>query len=76
MQHSRPEDALPKKRLASVKPKKAKAERQRRHQPTEDNASIRTARRAYEIYLERMSRGPLDDWLEAEREIANHEPAD
>lgn len=75
MQHSRPGDALPKKRSASVKPKKAEVERQRRRQPTEDDASIRITHRAYEIYMERMSRGPLDGWLEAEREIASHEPA-
>jgi len=76
MQHSRPEDALLKKRPASVKPNKAEVERQLRGQPTEDNAAIRMARRAYEIYRERISRGPLDDWLEAEREIASHEPAE
>jgi len=34
------------------------------------------AHRAYEIYMERISRGPLDDWLEAEREIASHKPAE
>ena len=76
MQHSRPGDARPRKRSASVKRKKAEVERQRRRQPTEDNASIRMAHRAYETYMERMSRGPLDDWLEAEREIASHEPAE
>jgi hypothetical protein len=75
MQHSRPGDALPKKRPASVKRKKAEVERPLRRQPTEDNPSIRMAHRAYEIYMERMSRGPLDDWLEAEREMASHEPA-
>ena len=75
MQHSRPGDALPKKRPTSVKPKKAEVKRSLRWQPTEDNVSIRMAHRAYEIYLERMSRGPLDDWLQAEREIASHEPS-
>ena len=75
MQHSRPADALPKKCPTSVKPNKSEMEKQLRGQPTEDNA-IRMARRAYEIYRERISRGPLDDWLEAEREIASHEPAE
>jgi hypothetical protein len=38
--------------------------------------SGRIAQRAYEIYLERTSRGPLDDWLEAEREIVRHEASE
>jgi len=75
MQHSMPGDA-PRKRPTSVKPKKAELEKQLRGQPTEDNASIRMAHRAYEIYMERISRGPLDDWLEAEREIASDKPAE
>lgn len=75
MQHSRSGDAPPKKRLA-VKPKKAEVEKKPCRQPTEDNTSLRMAHRAYEIYMERISRGPLDDWLEAEREIASHEPAE
>jgi hypothetical protein len=42
MKHSRPGDALPKKRPASVK-KKAEVEKQPRRQPTEDTTSIRIA---------------------------------
>ena len=75
MQHPMPGDS-PKKRPTSVKPKKTELEKQLSGQPTEDNASIRMAHRAYEIYMERISRGPLDDWLEAEREIASHKPAE
>ena len=43
---------------------------------TDVPVSDRIAHRAYQIYLERISRGPLDDWVEAEREIARHEPSE
>ena len=75
MKPSRPENAAPRKRHASVKPKQAEAEQQPRRQPSE-NMSILVAHRAYEIYMQRIFRGPLDDWFEAEREIASHEPAE
>lgn len=42
-------------------------------QPAFDDLNGRISRRAYEIYVQRTSRGPLDDWLDAEREILNHE---
>lgn len=65
----------PKKRRPSAKPEKGQVgQKQRRRPQTEDNASVRIAHRAYEIYMERISRGPLNDWLEAEREILSHEP--
>ena len=73
MKQSSPEAGAPKKGYASAKSKKAEVEKQPRRQPTEDT-TIRIAHRAYEIYMERISRGPLNDWLEAEREIASHEP--
>ncbi|WP_447980639.1 hypothetical protein [Candidatus Nitrospira bockiana] len=34
-----------------------------------EELEVLIARRAYEIYEYRTTRGPLDDWLEAEREI-------
>ena len=74
MEQSSPEAGAPKKGHASVKYKKAEVEKHPRRQPIEDNTSVRMAHRAYEVYMERISRGPLDDWLEAEREIASHEP--
>ena len=43
---------------------------------TDVPVSDRIAHRAYQIYLERISRGPLDDWVEAEREIARHESSE
>lgn len=75
MKQSRTENALTEKRPASVKPKKVGTGNLSRRQPAEDSTTIK-ARRAYEIYMERISRGPLDDWLEAEREMASHEPAE
>jgi hypothetical protein len=63
----------PKKRRPLGKPEKGQV-RQKPRRPTEGNASIRIAHRAYEIYMERICRGPLDDWLEAEREMLSHEP--
>ena len=76
MKQSSSDAVAPKKGHASVKSKNAEVRKQPRRQPTEDNTSIRIAHRAYEIYMERISRGPLNDWLEAEREIASHEPAE
>jgi len=32
----------------------------------------RIAKRAYEIYEQRIRQGALDDWLQAEREILGH----
>lgn len=61
-----------KKRRPSAKPEKGRAQQKLRR--PEHNASMRIAHRAYEIYMERICRGPLDDWLEAEREMLSHKP--
>jgi hypothetical protein len=63
----------PKKRRPSAKPEKGQVQ-QKLRRPAEHNASMRIAHRAYEIYMERIRRGPLDDWLEAERGMLSHKP--
>lgn len=40
--------------------------------PMPDVLHDRIATRAYEIYRERTSQGPLDDWLKAEQEVLRH----
>ena len=72
MTPSRSGDEPSKKRRPSAKPEKGQVQQTLRR-PTEHNAAIRIAHRAYEIYMERIARGPLDDWLEAEREMLSHE---
>jgi hypothetical protein len=74
MKQLSPEAGAPKKGHASVKSKKAEVEKHPRRQPIEDNTSVRMAHRAYEIYYGADFLSPLNDWLEAEREIASHEP--
>lgn len=64
--------------MKSKKPTTSKTTRQRparRTKPDSDTPSVsanlheRIAARAYEHYERRIHQGPLDDWLQAEREI-------
>jgi hypothetical protein len=73
MEQSSPEAGALKKGHASVKSKK-EVEKHPRRQPIEDNTSVRMAHRAYEFYNGTDFPRSLDDWLEAEREIASHDP--
>ena len=61
--------------MKSKKPKTTSRRPTRRLQPAPHTPSVpenlheRIAVRAYEIYERRIRQGPLDDWLQAEREI-------
>jgi hypothetical protein len=66
-----------------MKPKKSKptsrkpARRTQRVPPTpavREELHRRIATRAYEIYEQRVRQGPVDDWLQAEREIVKETP--
>jgi len=39
-----------------------------------DDLHNRIAKRAYEVYEQRIRQGPIDDWLQAEREILQAKP--
>ena len=58
------------KSIAAPKPRKPRAAKKR---PTQEEIALR----AYHIYLERNGApgNPLEDWIRAERELADTQPA-
>lgn len=58
-------------KLTSRRPTPRTKEGSRTSSASED-LHERIAKRAYEIYEQRIRQGALDDWLQAEREILGH----
>jgi hypothetical protein len=65
------------KRRPSEKVSKTQARAAEPHSPAAEADVLNQliAQRAYELFEYRTARGPLDDWLEAEREIMSRNVA-
>lgn len=66
-----------KKLTATKKPRQSpvgRAQSDSRISSAPDDLHQRIAKRAYEVYEQRLRQGPVDDWLQAERDIMGATP--